>query len=142
MRENLKVTFFGHRDATGDTLKKELACCIEQLIFLGATEFYLGGRGYFDLMAANVLRSFKPAYPDIRITLVTSDINESFDSNIYDDSIYPPLENVPSKFAIPRRNKWMVEYSDVIIGFVRRNYGGAFSAIQYAKRKKKSIIFL
>lgn len=138
----MKVTFFGHRDVTGDALKRELACSIESLISLGATEFYLGGRGNFDQMAANVLRSFKPIYPYIRITLVISDINKGFDPNIYDDSIYPQLENVPPKYAIPRRNKWMVDYSDVIICFVRRNYGGACAAVQYAKRKKKTIIFL
>ena len=60
----------------------------------------------------------------------------------YDDTIYPPLENVPKKYAIIRRNEWIVENADVVIACVKYSWGGAAKTSQYAKRKKKAIEYL
>ena len=57
-----------------------------------------------------------------------------------DGSIYPPIEKTPPKFAILKRNEWMMASADLVIAFVNRNYGGAFQALQAANRKKKKII--
>jgi len=57
-----------------------------------------------------------------------------------DMSIYPPIENVPLRFAILKRNEWMMKNADLIIAYVKRNYGGAYKSLQVAKRKKKKII--
>ena len=61
-------------------------------------------------------------------------------SGICDTSIYPPIENVPLKFAISKRNEWMMTNADIIIAFVNRGYGGAYKSLQAAKRRKKKII--
>ena len=45
---------------------------------------------------------------------------------LYDESIYPPIENVPPKFAIAKRNEWMMTNADFIIVYVKYNRGGAF----------------
>jgi len=57
-----------------------------------------------------------------------------------DTSIYPPIENVPPKFAISKRNEWMMISADLIIAYVNRSYGGAYKSLQVAKRRKKKII--
>ena len=57
-----------------------------------------------------------------------------------DSSIYPPIESVPLKFAIAKRNEWMMENADLVIAYVNRNYGGAYQSLQIAKRRKKKII--
>jgi hypothetical protein len=49
---------------------------------------------------------------------------------------------VPSKFAIIKRNEWIVEQSDLIVVYCLRSFGGAYNALKYAKRKNKKIIEL
>ena len=50
------------------------------------------------------------------------------------------LEFVPKRFAIVKRNEWMMTNADIVIAYVNRNYGGAYKSLQAAKRKKKKII--
>ena len=61
---------------------------------------------------------------------------------IYDSIVYPPLEKVPFRFAISKRNEWMVDNADIIIGYVKNQYGGAYKILEYAKRQRKNIINL
>lgn len=58
----------------------------------------------------------------------------------FDDIIYPPIENVPYKYAIIRRNEWMIDVADFVIAYVKYSWGGAARSLEYAKRKKKNII--
>ena len=69
-------------------------------------------------------------------------INSKKYSNRYDDTVYPPIENVPLRFAIIKRNEWMVEQSDAVISYVDFEAGGAARTLKYAKRKHKKIIDL
>ena len=61
-------------------------------------------------------------------------------NGVYDSTIYPPIEKVPPRLAILKRNEWMVKNSDVIIAYVKYNYGGACKALQIAKLNKKKVI--
>ena len=67
-------------------------------------------------------------------------IKEMLNYGLYDSSIYPPIEKVPPKFAISKRNEWMITNSDLIIAYVNHNYGGAYKTLEIAKRRKKKII--
>ena len=58
----------------------------------------------------------------------------------YDAILYPEIEDKPPKFAISKRNEWMMERANLIIAYVNRSYGGAYQSLQLAKRKKKRII--
>ena len=64
------------------------------------------------------------------------------DRHLYDSSVYPPIENVPMRFAINKRNEWMINQADLVIAYVDHTFGGAYKTLQYAKRKKKQIINL
>lgn len=59
---------------------------------------------------------------------------------LYDDSIYPPIEEMPLKFAISKRNEWMVRNCDLVIAYVNHNYGGAYESLKAAKRVGRAII--
>jgi len=54
--------------------------------------------------------------------------------------VYPPIENALPRFAISKRNEWMVEQADVVVSGVDHDWGGAATTLQYAQRKKKRII--
>ena len=135
------VTFCGHRDISQrDEVREWLADCVEKLIRDGATEFYLGGYGGFDNMAASVVWKLKEKYPFIRSVLVIPYLDREMDTSRYDFTTYPPLEKVPRRFAISRRNQWMVQAADVVVAYVLHSWGGAATTLEYARRKKKRII--
>lgn len=58
----------------------------------------------------------------------------------FDDSVYLLDKKVPDRFAIYYTNRKMVDLSDYIISGVMLNTGGAASACNYAKSKKKEVI--
>lgn len=134
------VTFCGHSKIyqTAD-FSKWLDIILPSLIEGGATTFYLGGYGDFDSLAVAAVRRQKAVYPHITAILVLAYLNRETDASRYDDTTYPPLENVPPRYAIVRRNEWMVRESDVVISRVTHGLGGAAKTLDYARRKQKII---
>ena len=91
-------------------------------------------------MAASVVREQKQKYPGIESVLVLPYLDSSLNRNGYDGTTYPPLEKVPRRFAIIKRNEWMVDNSSVLVGYVLYEWGGAARTLKYAQRRKKEII--
>ena len=60
----------------------------------------------------------------------------------FDEIIYPFENKVIPRYAISKRNIWLVNNSDLIIAFVGRSFGGAAKMLAYAKQKKKNYINL
>lgn len=137
----MTVTFCGHSQvANSAAVAAALTKIIDDLIAEGADEFLLGGYGEFDTMAAVAVRNAKKNYPGIRSTLVIPYIDRDYDPALYDGSLYPPLETVPRRYAISKRNEWMVANSDVVVACVQHSWGGAATTLKYAERKRKQII--
>jgi hypothetical protein len=136
----MTVTFCGHSKIyqTGD-FSRWLDIILPSLIEGGASTFYLGGYGDFDSLAAAAVRRQKAVYPHITAILVLPYLNRETDTSRYDDTTYPPLENVPPRYAIVKRNEWMVRESDVVISGVTHGWGGAAKTLDYARRKQKII---
>lgn len=135
------VTFCGHRDVFDpEAVGARLNETVEELIREGADCFYLSGYGQFDALAAAAVRKQKERYLEIRSVLVLPYLDRSFAASDYDETVYPPLENVPKRYAISRRNEYMIDRSDVVIAFVTHNFGGAYNSLYYAQRKQKRII--
>ena len=126
----MNVTFCGHSQITkADNIANWLRNVTQDLIEQGATTFYLGGYGEFDSLAAS-----------IELVLVLAYLNTGRDVSGYDSTVYPPLENVPRRFSISHRNRWMVESADVVVAYVLHDWGGAATTLRCAKQKKKQII--
>lgn len=146
------LTFLGHRTIYNcASLSKRIENAITKSIKPNEdTIFFCGGYGDFDNVCAEVCRSIKEKQPNCTVAFVTPYITEAqqkkikslIDDKLYDTSIYPPLENVPPKFAISKRNKWMISEADVVIAYVKKQYGGAYMALKYAQKRKKHIINL
>lgn len=139
----MTVTFCGHGKIYYDeSVRQELIKTAETLINDGADTFLLGGYGQFDGLCASILTGLKEKYPYIKIIPVIPYLNRDYYMKDYDESLYPPLENVPRKFCISRRNQWMVEKSDVLVCYIQNTFGGAYNTYCHAKRKNKKIINL
>lgn len=135
------VTFCGHREVhEPEKVKGWLEEVVNGLIHDGADTFYLGGYGKFDALAAAVVREKKERYPQIRSVLVLPYLDRNYDASAYDETLYPPLENVPRRYAISRRNEYMVNHADVVVAYVIYNFGGASKTLQYSERKHKRIL--
>ncbi len=139
----MTVAFFGHGklDYSHETINR-LTVEIEKLIQIGANDFLLGGYGNFDTLAASILFDLKRKYYHIKSTLVIPYLNKSYNLHFYDSTVYPDIENVPKRYAIVQRNRWMVENSDIIIFYVSYAIGGAYDTLKYAKRLNKRMINL
>lgn len=145
------ASFFGHRDfmETNElchSIKTEILNCIKNK---GIDTFYLGGYGAFDYCCAKYISEIKRQYPYIKSFLVLPYIDKKFDeykqkyiNTTFDGTIYPPLENVPLRFAISKRNEWIIKHSDFIIFYINRTWGGANKFFEYAIKGKKDCINL
>ena len=137
----MTVTFCGHSDCyENDEIRQRLYKTVETEILNGADLFYLGGYGHFDSMAARVVWELKKKYPHIQSVLVLAYLNREVDMKYYDGTTYPPLENTPLRYAISKRNEWLVEQADTVIAYVDHGWGGAAQTLRFAKRKHKTII--
>jgi len=137
------ITFCGHADFRGEEEYEEKI--ISVLREKRADEVYLGGYGNFDSFAYRcALKYKKEEAPNLKLTLVTPYLDgnhkKGFLDGEYDEIIYPELENVPLKFAVSRRNEWMVENADVVVAFIERAFGGAYKTLSYAKKIKREVI--
>ncbi len=61
-------------------------------------------------------------------------LDRDIDASRYDGTTYPPLEKVPLRYAIVRRNEWMVHESDVVISGVTHSWGGAAKTLEVLPR--------
>ena len=146
------ITFIGHRDLYIDNnLKNNIKKAIkENLIPNEKILFYCGGYGNFDNLCAEICHSLKNEIQVCEVIFITPYITEAQQKNIkylidiglYDSTLYPPLENIPPKFAITKRNEWIIDNADLIIAYVDRDYGGAYKTLNYARKKKKPLINL
>ena len=135
------VTFCGHSQIYDkDTIRKRLTDEIHELLRTGHRKFYLGGYGDFDTLAAVVLSELKQDWPDMERILILPYPDRKADMTLYDSTLYPPLENVPKRYAISQRNKWMVEQADIVIACVDQDWGGASKTLEMAQKKKLPII--
>ena len=137
----MTCTFFGHRD-TSPTVKPLLRQVIIELIEQrGATRFYVGNQGNFDAMARSLLAELAQTYP-IRYDVVLAYLPKENDPSL--DGSYTILpdgfENVPPRFAIDHRNRWMIDQSDYVVTYVHSPIGGAAKYKALAERKGKTVV--
>ena len=110
----------------------------------GVADFYIGSRGKFDHLAAAAVQRLKRRHRGIRMYLLlayhpgerTVDLR-----SVFDGSFYPPLEDVPRRYAIVRANQYMAETSDFLICYVAHN-GNARNLLEYVQRRRKECVHL
>ena len=134
-------TFFGHRDCL-ESIKPKLREVLMELIELRFVDvFYVGNQGAFDRMVRSVLRELTEDYPHIRYAVVLERLPTKREDQA--DTMFPEgLETVPPRFAIDRRNRWMVEQSAYVVCYITHDWGGAARYAELARRQKKTVIDL
>ncbi len=137
-------TFFGHRECYGLDVEK-LQDAIENLIGKGVDTFYVGHQGGFDGVVLSCLQHLKKTYPQITFSVVLAYLpTHRAEQDLYADcSIYPEgLELCHPKFAMERRNRWMLAQAEYCICFLTHTWGGAYTFVGKAKAQGLRIINL
>ena len=142
MDKNKTCCFFGHREVTHN-IRDRLTAIIEKLVTEdGVTDFCVGNQGQFDNMVYSVLKELKEKYSQIRYTVVLAYMPDVHIKDLYgEDTLFPDgLEGVPKRFAISKRNDWMIRQSAFAIYYVYKITGGAAKFREKAKKRKLRII--
>lgn len=133
-------TFFGHRDCP-EGVRPLLRATVEALILEEGVEvFYVGDQGRFDAMVLGVLRELAVQYPHIRYGVVLA-YPPGPGKAVPPESMLPEgMEAVPPRFAIPRRNRWMLARAEYVVTYVTHSWGGAARYAEMARRQGKAIL--
>ena len=134
-------TFFGHKDTPKEiepTLRSTLIDLIENK---NVNVFYVGNNGNFDTMVRRQLEDLSQTYPITYSVVLAYLPTEKNKYHNLINTIYPEgLETVPKRFAISRRNKWMIQQSDIVVTYVTRSFGGAARFKEMAMKQKKKVV--
>ena len=130
---------FGHSDTPHDIRSAIEAAVERQYLTYGICQYYVGGYGSFDSMAASAVKRAKKRYRDISLYLLLPyhpaerhiETPEGFDG-----TFYPPLEKVPRRYAIVRANRYMIETCDSVICYVN-HIGNTRKLLEYAQFRAK-----
>lgn len=141
------ISFFGHRDFFDENIKREdVVSLIESKAKEKHVDFYLGQYGKFDAFAYDCAKLYKEKHPTAKLYFVTPYIYPNYsrlkDKERFDGIIYPEIENVPKRYAISKRNEWIIEQSDLILFYVISNYGGSAKALKIAIKRNKDFFNL
>ncbi|MEG1886552.1 MAG: DUF1273 domain-containing protein [Oscillospiraceae bacterium] len=148
----LICTFTGHREVYLSGINAKITDSINDFLKKDTSFiFYTGGMGEFDVMCSAAVSTAKKEHRELEIKLVlvmpymSNRLNTGKDyyKSYYDDIIIPEeLQGEHYKSIITRRNRWMIDQADLVLAYVRRDFGGAFSALKYANKLKKEVINL
>jgi hypothetical protein len=130
------ITFVGHSFVADQAKVKEaVKNLIREIIVTSDTCIcYLGGYGEFDELCAGACRELKAEGKNLQTVYVTPYLSEGEQGKIkelqrlglFDLSVYPPIENVPKKYAILKRNEWMIRSADTVISYSHLCVGNNF----------------
>ena len=135
-------TFFGHSECY-DLDETILERAIEKQIIKGVDTFYVGYQGDFDRRVFACLTRLKAIHPHISFAVVLAyPPTQSLACTRYrSDSIYPEgLEVGPPRFAVVRRNQWMIGQSDCCLCYINHPWGRAHKFAKRAKIKGLTVI--
>ncbi|MBO5092332.1 MAG: hypothetical protein J6C61_07615 [Clostridia bacterium] len=133
-------TFFGHRDAPSK-IKPQLKSEILHAISMGVNEFYVGNNGGFDLLVQATLYELLNEGYNFKYNIVLSYVGERAMAGQQEFTIFPcGQESCLPKFAVAKRNKWLIQKSNIVIAYLRYKGTNTGKIVEMAKRRGLCII--
>ena len=140
------VSFFGHRVlrnpfAVESVLEEMILRLLREEEYV---EFLLGRNGDFDLLCASVIRRCRNAVGGDNSAMIlvlpyeTAEYKHDLPAllDYYDEvQICEEASQAHFRAALTVRNQAMIDRSDLVIGCVEREAGGAYRAMRYAKTR-------
>ena len=142
-----RVVFFGHRRIYNiREIEEKLVPILKELILTKKyVEFYIGRNGEFDEFVASVIKRVQKQLDrgnNVMILTLPYTVKDiEYYADYYDEIVIPDaIGKAHPKAAITLRNRWMVDTADLIIAYIEREEGGAYSAVKYAKKLNKKVV--
>ena len=106
-------------------------------------EFLVGNNGNFDFYAQCVLRELKTEGYGICFDIVFSHLGENALSQNQSETVFPEgLEKALPRFAISKRNDWLIKNSSYLIAYVVHTFSNSYKWMQKASKRGLKIINL
>ncbi len=139
-------TFFGHHDCPSSIKPKLCEVLIDLIENQSVDMFYVGNKGAFDRLVRAALQELTQENPQIRYAVVLERMpgkqNKENPEDFSDTMLPEGIENVPPRFAVSWRNRWMLRQVDFAVTYVTHEWGGAAQFAELAKKQKKNVINL
>ncbi len=135
----MTVCFFGNRDAPY-TVEESIYSIGLKLLDEGASLFLVGNNGSFDYY---VQRALSRLHKERRLefNILISVIGEEALCKEQAYTCFPPnQEKALPRFAIGKRNDYMLHASDTVVTYTKRLFGGAYKYKKKAEKAGKRII--
>ncbi len=136
-------TFFGHRDILEDIKTALRQTIIDLIKNYSVDTFYVGDKGDFDCIVRKTLKEINEEYPQIKYAVIPAYMpgksSGEDTSNFYCPYIF---ERTPPRFAINKRNKWMLNEANFVVTYVTHNIGGTAKFKELAEKQGKTVINL
>ncbi|MBE7086906.1 MAG: DUF1273 domain-containing protein [Clostridiales bacterium] len=139
----------GHRVVEISFDREKLKGIFVKLIECGYDTFLIGMAIGFDTICFNILENLKSEYK-IKLIACIPCLSQAYKFNkkqkeeydrmlsIADEKIY--ISEEYDDKCMMRRNKFMVDNSSCLVSYIRRNYGGSVSTVNYAVKMDKTVI--
>lgn len=153
--KNQTACFTGHRHIEQNELTEvtqKLETALIELIESGYLYFGSGGALGFDMIAAESVLSLKARYPKIKLILVLPCSNQTAFWSIYEKNRLKKIRALADKVVclsetyysgcMQKRNRHLVDNSSACISYLRKNDGGTYYTVEYARKRNLKIIGL
>ncbi len=137
-------TFFGHKDCP-DSIEESLRNILIELIKKRQVDcFLVGNQGGFDRLVLKTLKCLSTAGFSFEYCVVLAYMpvcgNVGEQACEENTMVFPGIEKVPMRYAIDRRNTYMLSQAKYVITYVKGTVGGAYKFMNKAKRQNKIVI--
>ena len=139
----MNCMLFGHADAPY-SLKSALEAAITKVSEENDNvEFLVGNNGNFDFLAQSLMEKLKNNGIKIDYTIILSHIDERPLNRCYEQSLFPmELATTIPKYAISKRNNWIIKHSVLAICYVSSIASNSFKTLSKIKKRGVKVINL
>lgn len=144
------ISFFGHScKAYPEALEEELESLVGYLLMAHKSiKFLVGGNDDFDCIASSAIRRAKEkhGHKNAAHVLVLPYITDAYKNNeesfrrFYDEIEICSGNKMHSKSAIIKRNREMVDKSNIVLCYIEESHNGTINAVEYARSINKPVI--
>lgn len=142
----MTVTFFGHKNTPPEIIPRLEEVITDLIKNHGAKKFLVGSNGNFDFYVRKTLKKLKDRYAHITYAVVLAYLptkkSEIDISAEYNTILFDGFEKAHPRYAIVKRNTWMIEKADVVVTYVNTTFGGAARFKELSEKKNKKVINL
>lgn len=135
----MTCVFFGHSMISND-IRASLKSKIIELFQNGVHKFYVGNNGQFDYLVQIVLEETSVLFNDLKYEIVLSRLGEKAIGGNQEATVFPEeLACVLPKFAISKRNDWLIKKANIVVCYVTAKLTNSYKWVEKAQKRNLTV---